>query len=617
MLVNLHASQATRSDAERIRAFIDLYREGALPTAVPALPLLLNHDGLPYTLNDHFPFEDLYLLNQPKQIVFKTSRQVGKTTNMAARGIVLSASQPRPHGPFRSLYLTPLYEQIRRFSTNYVQPFIDNSPVRRLLVSSSSSKSVLQRTFRNDARMIFSFAGTSVDRVRGVTADELFWDEVQNVNKEHLPIAREVISHSDLEWERYIGTPLTQDGTLESLWRLSSMAEWFIPCTHCTENGKPTLNIPSIDHHLYRMITRPRWTISEAEPALACHRCSKPIYPRLGRWVHRKPERQFTFPGYHMPRVIMPMHYSRKDKWFDLLRRMEGYGNTTPAVFHNEVLGESYDKASKLVTEPELIKASVLGPRGTATVKKWTPAVRAWALAADWGGGGIEQTSLTTLALVGLLPNNKLIVPWGARLLNPNDHPGEAKQVLYAWNLLRPTFLAHDYTGAGALRETLLLQMGIPERNIFAAQYGASAKRSPVNPVAPTAFHPRAYYQVDKARTLQLTCNLIRLGGIEFFDWDHGGDENPGLPYDFLALVEEKVQTMAAGETYRIDKLDGMTDDFAQAVNIGAACLFHRFNAWPNLRHLMQKYELTDAQLREIDGGPGGMEELAAELGLG
>src|SRR5262249_20334736 len=75
------------------------------------------------------------------------------------------------------LYITPLYEQIRRFSTNYVRSFIDQSPIKHLWLGTHTENSVLQRTFSNNSKMIFSFAYLDADRTRGVSSDFVSFDE--------------------------------------------------------------------------------------------------------------------------------------------------------------------------------------------------------------------------------------------------------------------------------------------------------------------------------------------------------------------------------------------------------------------------------------------------------
>ena len=109
--------------------------------------------------------------------------------------------------------------------------------------------------------------------------------------------------------------------------------------------------------------------------------------------------------------------------------------------------------------------------------------------------------------------------------------------------------------------------------------------------------HPRSHYRVDKSRSLLLTCAMIKCRQLKFFNKDYTTQEDPGLIRDFLALVEDKITTMAAGEIYRISKQAGFTDDFAQAVNLGCVAIWYRTRQWPRLDRIAE-YAITDEQLR-------------------
>ena len=56
----------------------------------------------------------------------------------------------------------------------------------------------------------------------------------------------------------------------------------------------------------------------------------------------------------------------------------------------------------------------------------------------------------------------------------------------------------------------------------------------------------------------------------------------PGVISDFLALVENKADSRTGSDIYTITRNTLLTDDFAQAVNIGCAALWHINDAWPN-----------------------------------
>ncbi len=585
------AEQLTPSD--RVIAYHKLLRGGQIDTLSHALPLMLNLKGKPYSLIDHFPFEEIFRFHMPSALIYKTGRQVSKSTSLAAHGIVTSVSIAN----MTTLYVMPLFEQVRRFSTMFMQPFIDQSPVKRLWSGTDTVNSVLHRSFRNHSKMLFSFAFLNADRIRGISADKMAVDEVQDMNHEHLPIIRETMSASNWALRQFTGTPKTLDNTLEALWQESSQGEWFVPCLHCTTNGAPTWSIPAMEHHLEQMIGPYHSDISEKHPATVCHKCGKPISPRLGRWVHRYPDRFWLQAGYHVPQIVMPLHYAKPDKWAELLAKMAGKGNTPLNVFYNEVLGESYDTAAKLVSLTELDAVSNLGENTIQRARARRGIYSTTVLAVDWGGGGEKKLSFTTVALLGYRRNGVIECIYGKRLLTPHDHLREAREIKHLWDIFRPTILAHDYTGAGALRETFLIQAGVSTRSVMPCQMVRSAHQQPCYHVAPTMQHPRSHYRVDKSRSLLLTCAMIKCRQLKFFNKDYTTQEDPGLIRDFLALIEDKITTMAAGEIYRITRQEGFTDDFAQAVNLGCVAIWYRTRQWPRLDQIAE-YAITDEQLR-------------------
>jgi hypothetical protein len=546
----------------------------------PLLPILLNLKGDPYSLQNYFPFEPFFRTRLPRQVLLKTGRQVSKSTSLAARGVVQSNSIPH----FSTLFVTPLFEMIRRFSQNYVRPFIETSPMSKLFTGKRTG-SVLQRTFQNQSQMVFSFAFLDAERTRGIAADKNTYDEVQDLDKDFLPIIRETMSGS--KWggiEEFAGTPKTLENTIEGLWLDSSQGEWMIKCHHM---GCGYWNVPAMSHDLDDMIGPYRSDISELNPGVICAKCARALNPRLGRWVHARPERRWQFAGYHVPQIIMPMHYGNHEKWEILLGKRAGRGNTPTHVFYNEVCGESYDTGARLVTVTDLKRAAVLPWRcsieeGIKNLDSYIMRI----LAVDWGGGGEKGISFTTMAVLGMLPDGKVDVIWGHKSLTPHDHPREARMCLNALTRFKCAFIAHDYTGAGSLREQFINQSGYPLDRILAIAYVRAASGGILTFKPATPKHPRNHYQADKARSLLLTCNQIKNGWLRFFQYDYQNADEAGLMHDFLALVEEKADSRLGKDIYTIIRDPHLSDDFAQAVNIGCLALYQANDKWPNVAEI-------------------------------
>lgn len=596
------------SDLQRVTAVKKLVEMGKLPTFVHLLPLLLNLNGEPYTLEDHFPFEPIFNLHLPRELLLKTGRQVSKSTSVASRSLMLSWSIAH----FSTLFITPLYEQIRRFSTNYVRPFIEQSPLKSLLCGTGTENSVLQRSFKNFSKMYFSFALTDANRVRGISAHACNFDEIQDMDESLIPIIQETMSHSDWRLSMYTGTPKTLDNTIQGKWDDSSQAEWCMPCPNCKY-----LNIPRMGHDLEKMIgpwhegigvinpnaEQLRKKVKTGVPATICAKCRHWVNPKDGRWIHAQPKKRWSFPGYHVPQVIMPIHYQDKDRWSELLAKQQGYGNFTVPQFYNEVLGESYDVGAKLITETDLIAAGIL-PWSNNPTDPTIPVRRKndyliRVMGVDWGGGGEEEISFTVMTVIGMRPDGKLDILYGRRLLTPHDHLEEARQIMRVFNAFDCQYLSHDYNGAGSLRETFIIQANMPYGKIAPIVYTRSAAKDIMTYHKSEHQHHRDYWLLDKARALQLVCQCFKLKWLRSFKYDKVSKDNPGLLCDFLSLTENKVEMPRGPDIYMIQRSPHSPDDFAHAVTYACATIWHSMKAWPNLA-MIAKLQLSAEQLKQV-----------------
>lgn len=582
----------TSDNVKKILKLQKALRESGTPTLKPLLPLLFSLKGKPYSLDNYFPFEPFFRTRIPRATLLKTGRQVSKSTSLAAQGISTAISMPY----FSTLYVTPLYEMIRRFSHNYVREFIESSPSKELLVSEDLAQNVLQRQFNNGSNMYFSYAFLDAERTRGIPADKNAIDEVQDIQYDFLQIIHETLSGSPYAVKAYSGTPKTLDNTMEKLWQDSSQAEWIIKCHH---SGCNYWNVPSLSHDLLKMLGPWHEEISEKIPGVVCAKCRKHLNPRSGRWVHAYPERRWSFSGYHIPQIILPMHYANPEKWDILIGKSQGRANTTFTTFLNEVCGESYDEGSKLLSETDLKAAAVLPwPNDWRKAADQIGGYVRRVLAVDWGGGGgslkatgdsgKSRTSFTSLAVLGYRADGIIDVLWGMRSLKTHDYYYESQLVVETLNRFRCSHLVHDYGGAGAIRETFVHQAGWPAENIVPIAYHTTAKHNIMTFHPATESHPRHWYSVDKSRALVLTSQCIKFGLIRFFQYDFKSADDPGLIRDFLALLEEKIDGRGTTDRYVIVRHPNLPDDFAQAVNIGSCALWHIAKRWPDLSVTMK-----------------------------
>lgn len=507
------------------------------------------------------------------------------STTLAAQGVLFSNCIPY----FSTLYLTPLFEMIRRFSQNYVRPFIETSPLVKLFCGTTTTNQILQRSFKNRSQMIFSFAFMDAERTRGIAADKNVVDEIQDMDISFLPVIHETMSGSE-DWGliQYAGTPKTLDNTIEKLWIDTSQAEWIIPCQR---GGCNHYNIPALEYDLMDMIGPPHDGIGPNCPGVVCAKCRKPLNPRSGFWEHRFPQRHWDFAGYHLPQIIFPMHYASREKWEALYGKMTGQGNTPIHVFFNEVCGESYDSGSKLVTVTDLKRAAVLPWKNKVEEAKRHIGDYVYRfIGVDWGGGGVSKgkadfklTSYTTMAVVGMTASGQLHVLYGYRSLHPHDTVLECRMILGLMSSFQASHVVHDYTGAGAKCEVLLNQIGIPVHRIIPVAYEGPARGEIFYEKPGTELQPRDHYRCDKARSLALTCELIKQRAILFYEYDNHGSSDPGLMDDFLRLIEDKAEGSTGRDSYKILRDPSGPDDFAHSVNIAVMALCYTTGRFPDL----------------------------------
>jgi hypothetical protein len=548
---------------------------------VPALGLLIHIRGAPFTAGMMPQFEALFSMQLSPNFILKCGRQVGKSSNMAAKSIVMSAMIPY----FQTLFVTPQFEMTRRFSSNYVRPLLDFSPIADAVLSTSCEKSVLQKTMVNQAMMHFSYAYLDADRVRGIPADRCCIDEAQDINVDFIPEIVQTMGRSDWKIMDLSGTPKTFDNAMEYYWEKSSMAEWLIPCDVCSY-----INNPHVDADGLKMI---------GDKTLICAKCSTPLDSVNGYWQHMRPGAMTEFIGRHVPQFIMPYHYQNKRNWRKIVAAK--HGGISKRLFYNEILGESCDVGAKLVTETDLKTASSLPVKMEYhTAQRLTRGYMFRALGVDWGGRGEDSMSFTKLAVIGMRADGRCDLLWGENLARFPDGGAEVARVVNVFNDYNCNALAHDTGGTAGMRDTMLAHVGFPMKHVVPMSYITTWTREVVNYHETTETVRRPYYSVDKTKSLILTALCIKHGFLLFPKYE----SCKHLLEDFLALVEHKSETKRGSDIYLINRNPALSDDFAHAVNFAAMAAFHMNDAWPNLvDSVNDNFTATKESVDAVDPG--------------
>jgi len=291
---------------------------------------LLVHRRKPLRLDQHRFFLPVYD-SSTQLTILKCGRQVAKSTTLAN----LMVAESIVYEAFRTLYVSPSSMQTRQFSNEKLTPTINDSPiVHDHFTDKKCIDQVYEKTFTNAAHIFLRYAFLSADRARGIPADRLYLDEIQDILKDNVKVIAESLSFSEYAYELYAGTPKTLDNTIEEYWQWSTQMEWAIPCNMHTPIHWNVLGLDNIGND-----------------GLICGKCGNRIHPEEGRWVVTNPGGEYT--GFHVTQLMVPWKQGG-DRWKkDIVWKRD---NWPPAVFYNEVLGESHDQASKPVTQTEIMQ---------------------------------------------------------------------------------------------------------------------------------------------------------------------------------------------------------------------------------------------------------------------
>lgn len=370
---------------------------------IDLLPYLFRVKGEPFSLKDRPQFGVMFEDTLYPDMIVMSGRQLGKSLTLSRSETYLPISIPQ----FQLLYVAPLQEQTRRYSDLYLSEAIRSCPVAQALQSQrmaaklSDSKiltAVGHQTFANGAGIQLTYAKTSADRARGIMADMIDFDEIQDQSDETVPIISESLTSSKYGCRRFTGTAKVTENYIETLWQQSSMCEWVVKCDGCG-----TWAIPTLDGGVLKMI---------GADGMHCLHCDKRLNVRNGRWIAARQDRMSSFRGYHIPQVVCPAIVDDINNWQKLLRKLT---TGTLATFIQENLGISYSVGQRLLTRQHIQRQCVLPSTRTLQEEvKNNPARYSYIVAGiDWGGA--ELSSFTVITVIGIRPNGRIDVLWSRR----------------------------------------------------------------------------------------------------------------------------------------------------------------------------------------------------------
>lgn len=490
---------------------------------------ILQLKGKPLDLEEYKPFELIYDISPP-EMTLMAGRQIGKSVSLG--GNIISNSIIRPY--FGTLFISPLAQQTSRFSTQYLDPFLYSPIVKKHFVDASSRKNIFEKSLNNGSRINLGYADTEqdADRIRGVSADALFNDEIQDQSLEAGPILAETLSASEYGFIRNTGTAKTANNTLSIKFERSNMSEWVIKCDHCAK-----YTIPSTFEACLKMTTNP--------DGPGCVHCGALLNVRKGVWMAGRPAEKDHF-GFHLPQMIIPAR-TRPKQWKDIRKKVQTYNQTKLA---NEVFGVPSGISGRILSVKEAM--ACCNPNRREFDKGFPIDSRniiCTVLGCDWSVSG-STDSYTVFSVLGYDSMGKCYLLYAERL-DGVDILEQVERAKYLFRLYKCSHLGSD-RGVGVLQGQIF-QRDLGEDRAHLVQYVAAKHTLRWD-------KDGGYFSADRTQNMDTMVIKSKMGIAKFETpcWDLMQD----FWKDALAVTEEV--TLAGRRVYRKD--ESTCDDWLHSV---------------------------------------------------
>lgn len=338
-------------------------------------------DGRPFRLTDRHYLEDIYNGDIEEGIIM-SGRQVEKSTTNSTH----MANYTLLYQNFKGLYFAPLNSHVKEFSNERLGKLYrySNSGVieKEFLDKKHDNQAVFLKTItKTNATVYLKHCYGQGDNIRGITVNGIWGDEIQDVHVDAIPVIKECQAHAleagarmRVTW--FTGTPKTFSNTIQQYWDKSSQNEWIVKCPHCGQ---------------YQILGIKNLTPTQ----FICRKCKMEIPKQSiidGFWLPLQPSKFLK--GFRISQLMVPW-ITPKDIWAK-------YKDYSTDKFYNEVLGRSYENASKPFNYQILSRISnneerlMLRPSGVFSNVPLFMGV-------DWGTGG---KSYTVVVIGGINPTN-------------------------------------------------------------------------------------------------------------------------------------------------------------------------------------------------------------------
>ena len=363
-------------------------------------------------------------------------RQVEMSTTATALSLYFMCGSSYTH--LIGLHAFPILEQAQKYSNKsfdgLVQDSVNGVLVKKRAIDHKSKKiqnsvitaiyNVRQKDFVHGNTLYIEGASQEGDRLRGMPADFILYDEVQDWFKQAIDTVQESVSHSVLGppgygLEMMFGTPKNKKDEFFEIWQDSDQRVYHLKCIYCghyfpitLENFKTGFMVECCDN-----------------TGKGCRQLQdKRLAVVGGKWVPTKSTHLRR--GYHISQLLIPT-ITRES----IAKKFE---TKSRRAFVNEILGEFYSGLEEALSFKDVMIHTVKEP----DTKEWKFPTHitdypTW-MGIDWGGrlSGENDTgtgSYTVVLIISAMPLNKIKLEFVCR----SDIADPDEQIEFISRLIR------------------------------------------------------------------------------------------------------------------------------------------------------------------------------------
>lgn len=331
--------------------------------------------------------EPLYdiTIDNPNGLFYSQGIVSHNSTTFCARQLIYSHLIPRMY----SLYIAPYEHQVSTYGDRMEQ-------MQAMFSVPIGKQNKYSKKFENGSSIRMISCLTTADKARGISSDEILFDECQGMDPEIIPEILYTKTMSELPTVVYSGTALSVDTLLEANWLDSSMGMWHVRAG----DGKTWLNM--FDKETL-------FKVCDNIQGPTCPITGKLLKVTDGCFVHAKQGNMNSGRiGVHIPQCIIPDIAYNAQRWMEVYQKIQ---RDDPKKVMQECFGIAVSEGSREISERDLMRLCVLTDSAEELKKKCHNGYYKTVISGcDWGGSDYNpamktKTSYTVHCIIGIAPD--------------------------------------------------------------------------------------------------------------------------------------------------------------------------------------------------------------------